>query len=58
MYLGNHGINQTYTIRKDQEEIPIEKVEPEQDLGVILDNKLTFTKHIYPKIKISNRTYI
>ena len=37
-------MNQTYTMKKDQEEIPIEKVESEKDLGVIVDNKLTFTK--------------
>ena len=55
MHLGNHDMNQTYTMKKDQEEIPIEKVESEKDLGVIIDNKLTFTKHINSKIKIANR---
>ena len=55
MHLGNHDMNQTYTMRKDQEELPIEKVESEKDLGVIIDNKLTFTKHINCKIKIANR---
>ena len=54
-HLGNHDMNQTYTMRKDQEELPIEKVESEKDLGVIIDNKLTFTKHINSKIKIANR---
>ena len=44
-----------YTMRKDQEDIPIEKVKSEKDLGVIIDNKLTFTKHINSKIKIANR---
>ena len=48
-------MNQTYTMRKDQEELPIEKVESEKDLGVIIDNKLIFTKHINSKIKIANR---
>ena len=43
MHLGNHDMNQTSTMKKDQEEIPIEKVESEKDLGVIIDNKLTFT---------------
>ena len=55
MQLGNHVMDQTYTTRKDQEEIPIEKLESEKDLGVIIDNKLTFTKHINSKIKIANR---
>ena len=48
-------MNQIYTMRKDQEEIPIEKVESEKDLGVIIDSKLTFTKHINSKMKIANR---
>ena len=36
-------MNQTYTMKKDEEEIPIENVESEKDLGVIIDNTLTFT---------------
>ena len=55
MHLGNHDMNQTYTMKKDQEEIPIEKVVSEKDLGVIVDNTLTFTKHIRSKIKTANR---
>ena len=55
MHLGNHDMNQTYTMKKDQEEIPIEKVESEKDLGVIVDNTLTFTKHISSKIKTASR---
>ena len=54
MHLGNHDMNQTNTMRKDQEEIPIEKVESEKDPCVIIDNKLTFIKHINSKIKIAN----
>ena len=55
MHLGIHDMNQTYTMKKDQEEVPIEKVEAEKDLGVIIDNKLTFSKHISTKIKVANR---
>ena len=55
MHLGNHDMNHTYTMKKDQEEIPIEKVVSEKDLGVIVDNTLTFTKHISSKIKTANR---
>ena len=39
-------MNQTYTTKKDQEEIPIEKVDSEKDLGIIVDNTLTFIKQI------------
>ena len=42
-------MNKTYTMRKDQEEIPIENVQSEKGLGVIIDNKLTFTKNINSK---------
>ena len=55
MHLGIHDMNQTYTMKKDQEEVPIKKVEAEKDLGVIIDNKLTFSKHISTKIKVANR---
>ena len=42
-------------MKKDQEEVPIEKGDAEKDLGVIIDNKLTFPKHINTKIKVTNR---
>ena len=48
-------MNQTYTMKKDQEEVPIEKVEAEKDVEVIIDNKLTFSNHISTKIKVANR---
>ena len=54
IHLGNHDMNQTYTMRNDQEEILIKR-ESEKDLGVIMDNKLTFTNYIYSKIKIATR---
>ena len=47
-------MNQTYAIKKDQEQTPFEKVDLGKDLGVIVYNR-TFTKHIHSKIKITNR---
>ena len=57
MHLGRHGMNQTYTMEKDQELIPIEKVDSEKDLGVIIDicKSLTFTENMNSKIKMANR---
>ena len=55
MHLGNLDMNQTYTMKKDQEEIPFKNVDSEKDLAVIVDNTLTFTKHISSKIKTANR---
>ena len=55
MHLGRHGMNQPYRMKKGQELIPMEKVDSEKDLGVIIDKSLTFTEHINSKIKIANR---
>ena len=42
-------------MKKSQELIPIEKMDAEKDLSVIIDKSLTFTEHINSKIKIANR---
>ena len=42
-------------MKKGQELIPIEKLDAEKDLNVIIDKSLTFTEHINSKIKIANR---
>ena len=55
MHFGRHCINQTYTMKKGQELIPIEKVDSGKHLGVIIDKSLTFTEHINSKIKIAIR---
>ena len=48
-------MNQTCTMTNDQEEVPFEKAEAEKGLAVIIDNKLTFSKHIRTEIKVANR---
>ena len=53
--IGSHDMNQTYTMKKGQELIPIEKVDSKKDLGVIIDKDLNFTEHINSKIKVANR---
>ena len=55
MHLGYHDMDQTYTMKKGQDSIPIEKVDSEKDLGVIIDKDLKFSEHINSKIKIANR---
>ena len=47
MHLGRHDMNQTYIMKKGQELIPIEKVDAEKDLSVIIDKSQTFTEHIF-----------
>ena len=59
MYIGSHDLNQTYTMKKGQELIPIEKVDSEKDLGVIIDKDLKFTERINSKNQsktVTNRT--
>ena len=46
MHVGSHDLNQTYKMKKGQELIPIEKVDSEKDLGVIIDKDLKFSEHI------------
>ena len=41
-------------MKEGQELIPVEKVDSEKDLGVIIDKDLKFTEHINSKIKIAN----
>ena len=48
-------MDQTYTMKKRQDSIPIEKVDSEKDLGVIIDKDLKFSEDINSKIKIANR---
>ena len=55
MYLVYHGMDQTYTMKKGQDSIPIEKVDGEKDLGVIIDKDLKFSEQINSKIKTANR---
>ena len=44
-------MNQTYTMKKGQELIPIEKVDSEKDLGVIINKSL----NIYRAYKFQNQ---
>ena len=55
LHLGYHEMAQTYTMKKGQDSIPIEKGDSEKDLGVIIDKDFKFSEHINSKIKISNR---
>ena len=55
MHIVSHDLNKTYTMKKGQELIPVEKVDSEKDLGVIIDKDLKFTEHINSKIKVANR---
>ena len=46
MHIGSHDLNQIYPMKEGQELIPIEKVDSENDLDVIIDKDLTFTENI------------
>ena len=55
MHLGNHNFDQVYFMKTDYERIPIEQVNSEKDLGVIIDSSLKYSKNINSKIRIANR---
>ena len=55
MHIGNHDLEQTYTMKAGEERIPIAKVTSEKDLGIIIDNSLKFSEHVSAKVKIANR---
>ena len=56
LHLGKKEANHNYFMKtKDLNRIQISNVKEENDLGVIIDNKLTFDVHISSKINIANR---
>ncbi|MES9905329.1 MAG: reverse transcriptase domain-containing protein [Sedimenticola sp.] len=55
MHIGNQESNNLYYMTEGDERIEICKVQEEKDLGIIIDNKLKFTKHINESVKKSNR---
>ena len=55
LHLGNKETNHNYFMKtKDLNRIQISNVKEENDLGIIIDNKLTFDAHISSKINIAN----
>ena len=45
LHLGNKSINHEYYMGTDQNKIKLNPMEAEKDLGVTVDNKLTFSEH-------------
>ena len=55
LQVGKHDIGTKYTMISNNQEIELEKVKNEKDLGVIIDQNLTFRDHINSKVNIANR---
>ena len=55
LHIGKHDRGIKYTMASNNQEIELEKVDSEKDLGVIIDQKLTFRDHINSKLNIANR---
>ena len=55
LHIGKHDSDTTYTMKSKGQEIELEKVRNDEDLGVIIDQKLTFRDHITAKVNIANR---
>ena len=55
LHIGKHDRGTKYTMISNNQEIELEKVKNEKDLGVIIDQSLTFCDHINSKVNIANR---
>ena len=58
LHVGNHYPTKHYTMSLDQNQITIEQVASEKDLGVIFDEKLLSREHIVKKKKSHLQTEI
>ena len=52
LHVGKHDRGTKYTMISNNQEIELEKVKNEKDLGVIIDQNLTFHDHINSKVKV------
>ena len=55
LHVGKHDTGIRYTMTANNQERELEKVESEKDLGVIIDQNLTFRAHITSKVNVSNK---
>ena len=54
LHVGKHDRGTKYTMISNNQEIELEKVKNEKDLGVIIEQNLTFRDHINYKVNIAN----
>ncbi len=55
LYLGNNNMKQPYTMTSNNGVISLEETLLERDLGILVDNELSFDEHISEAIKKANR---
>ncbi|MES9881396.1 MAG: reverse transcriptase domain-containing protein [Sedimenticola sp.] len=55
LHIGKKDSGYQYKMRNNDNEITLEKVSSETDLGVIIDSNLNFSKHASKKVAIANR---
>ena len=55
LHIGKKFTETTYTMESDGQQVELEKVKNEKDLGVIIDQNLTFRDHITSKVNKANR---
>ena len=56
LHVGSNNPKTKYTMTKGDEKSQLAEVQVEKDLGVILDEKLSFEKHILTKVAKANQT--
>lgn len=52
----NQQVEREYFMQKEDQPVSLERVDSEKDLGIIVDQHLTFEQHINDKINKANRT--
>ena len=57
LHIGNHDTGIKYTMISNNQEVELEKVEKEKDLGAIIDQNLTFRDHINSEVNTANRNF-
>ena len=55
LHIGSHNIDTKYTIKSKDQATELETIEQEKDLGVIIDQKLTFRDHVNSKVNSANK---
>ena len=55
LHIGSSNDPCDFFMPSDLGAVPIEKVEEEKDMGVIIDRKLNFRQHVAKKVSIANR---
>ncbi len=55
LYLGRNNNKKVYSMGSSQNQVPLQETTAEKDLGIIIDNQLSFDNHITQAVKKANQ---